>query len=418
MLIDFSVSNFLSFKDPVYFSLKKASKSNKHKELVKNGILSGACIYGANNSGKTNLIRAIQFVVMAITTGNVSGIYKNFYTFIPNDDNVSKFAISFRQNRHIYKYILECNATGVSKEELYCDTKTVFKRSEQDVEKLTDYALLGNDSYYTTRKFTKTDLFLSKLYADNVLNEPNLAHKEIFVDVHNWLKNVLCVRLASTVGYAFYKYLREGTDFKDYLRELLEKIDPSITKIEWEPIAGGELKMLIAGASERYGQVQPDHIFARSGYDFFILEKTDGIYSGKKLYTYHNDQRFEIEWESDGTKKIIELALAFFLVKTTDTVALIDELDSSLHPVMVRYLLGSCLNTEYQSQIITTLHNINLLTQELWRVDQIWFTEKAVDGRSKLYSLQQYAPRFDKNVLKDYLRGQYGAIPALGVWKW
>lgn len=110
--------------------------------------------------------------------------------------------------------------------------------------------------------------------------------------------------------------------------------------------------------------------------------------------------------------------MAFYLVKTTNSIALIDELDSSLHPVMVRYLLQNCMEPEQQSQLITTLHNINLLSQELWRVDQIWFAEKSIDGRSKLYSLQQFAPRFDKNVLKDYLHGAYGAVPALGVWKW
>ena len=74
MLVNFSVENFLSFKDRVDFTLKKTSKSTKHKELVKNGILKGACVYGANNSGKTNLIRSIQFVVEAIVIGNVSRI--------------------------------------------------------------------------------------------------------------------------------------------------------------------------------------------------------------------------------------------------------------------------------------------------------------------------------------------------------
>ncbi len=418
MLVNFSVENFLSFKDRVDFTLKKTSKSTKHKELVKNGILKGACVYGANNSGKTNLIRSIQFVVEAIVIGNVSRIYKTHYSFIPNDDKVSKFELEFRQNKHLYKYVLECNLSSVEKEELYCDNKTVFKRSAGDIEKLSDYGVLSNSQYYLNRKFTKTDLFLSKLYTDNVLKEPNLPHQNIFQDIFEWLQHVFCVRLDSTVGSAFYVYMEKGNGFKDYLQELLEQIDPSITQIKWEKVDGSELNELVVNASVHFRQAVPDHLFIRNGYNFFILDRQDNRFTGKKLYTYHNNERFEINWESDGTKKIIELSLAFYLLKTTNAIVLIDELDSSLHPIMVRYLLQSCMDSNQQSQIITTLHNINLLTQELWRVDQIWFTEKTTDGRSKLYSLQQFAPRFDKNVLKDYLQGRYGAIPTLGIWKW
>lgn len=419
MLVSFSVENFLSFKERVDFTMEKTSKSTKHKELVKNGLLKGACIYGANNSGKTNLIRSIQFVVDAIEEGNVSRIYKTHYSFIPNDDKVSKFELTFKQNKHIYKYVMECNFASVEKEELYCDKKTVFKRTATDLDRLSDYGILSNTDYYLNRKFTKSDLFLSKLRADNVLQEPNLKHQEIFQDIFKWLKQVFCVRLDSAVGGAFYVYMEQKEDFKNYLQELLEEIDPSITQIEWEPIEGAKLNELLVNASVRFRDSVPEHLFIRKGYDFFILDHLENNrYTGKKLYTYHNNERFEIDWESDGTKKIIELSLAFYLLKTTNAIVLIDELDSSLHPVMVRYLLQNCMDSEQQSQIITTLHNINLLTQELWRVDQIWFAEKTTDGRSKLYSLQQFAPRFDKKVLKDYLQGRYGAIPSLGVWKW
>lgn len=418
MLVNFSVENFLSFKDRVDFTLRKTSKSTKHKELVKNGILKGACVYGANNSGKTNLIRSMQFVVEAIAVGNVSRIYKAHYSFIPNDDKVSKFELEFKQNKHFYKYVLECNLSSVEKEELYCDNRTIFKRSPDDIEKLSDYGALSNVQYYLNRKFTKSDLFLSKLYTDNVLREPNLPYQNIFQDIFEWLQHVFCVRSDSTVGSAFYVYMEKGNGFKDYLQELLEQIDPSITQIKWERVDGSELNGLVVNASVHFRQAVPDHLFVRNGYDFFILDRQDNQFIGKKLYTYHNNERFEINWESDGTKKIIELSLAFYLLKTTNAIVLIDELDSSLHPIMVRYLLQSCMAFGQQSQIITTLHNINLLTQELWRVDQIWFTEKTTDGRSKLYSLQQFAPRFDKNVLKDYLQGRYGAIPTLGIWKW
>lgn len=431
MLIKFAVSNFLSFKDRVEFSMEKTGKSRQHPENVSGNILRGACVYGGNNSGKTNLIKAIDFIVRMFRVGDVTKEYMTNYTFIPNDNSVSTFEIVFKQNKNVYKYMLSCDATAVFNEELYVNTKTLFKRKFTETSEVYDYGILKDEPYFSQRKFLKTDTLLHKLYQDNVLNDLDVQnkHKEYFKEIYDWFHRVYCIKLnANVTPGAVITYLKQDDGFKECLEELLQHVDPSITKLGWEEIKGDSLRAVATAVQfdPRNNNLNDENrvqesVFVRHGYDFYslTLDKNTNEIKGEKLYTYHNNERFEIEWESAGTKKIIELALAFYLLETSDAIALIDELDSSLHSVFVRYLLAKGLHTPKNSQLIVTLHDIYLLSQQIWRIDQIWFTEKDFSGVSRLYSLQQYAPRFDKNVAKDYLEGKYGAIPAgLGVWKW
>ncbi len=421
MLVKFAVSNFLSFKERVEFSLEKVSKSQQHKESIIDGLLRSACIYGANNSGKTNLLRAVRFLSRVVNRGSVSAEYKPYYTFIPNTDNNSKFEIWFRKNENIYNYILECGIDGVSLEELYVGKKLIFKRTKDDVEKLTNYGMLEGIPFYVNRRFKKDSLYLTKLFEDNIFEESDLKHKSYFEDISEWFSNLFCIQLnASVTGTGFCLYLEKEVEFKEYLQNLLQQIDSNISSIDWQKLPDDVAKSQFELISSRIRDDKPTgNFFIRRGYDFIIFTKTENSIEAKKLYTYHNNERFEVNWESDGTKKIIELALAFYFLNVADVTVFIDELDASLHPIFVRKIINSFMKSKTKSQLIFTSHNIPLLTHEIWRVDQIWFIEKVADGSSRLYSLQQFAPRFDKNISKDYLMGKYGAIPVGDRnWKW
>ena len=99
---------------------------------------------------------------------------------------------------------------------------------------------------------------------------------------------------------------------------------------------------------------------------------------------------------------------------------LLDEFDNLFHPFLSKVLLKSLLNNPMGGQIIAVLHNTLLLSHDIWRVDEIWFTEKDSDGSSRLYPLTDINPRFDKDLEKDYINGRYGAVPFLGgeqVWQ-
>lgn len=115
----------------------------------------------------------------------------------------------------------------------------------------------------------------------------------------------------------------------------------------------------------------------------------------------HNGVEFDTKLESDGTKRLIDLALLFFLLRNPNTCLVIDELDCRLHPFLSKFLIQEHMEDDKQKgQLIVTLHDLNLMSHEIWRTDEIWFTEKRQDGSTDLYSLYQFSPRFDKNLQK------------------
>jgi len=115
--------------------------------------------------------------------------------------------------------------------------------------------------------------------------------------------------------------------------------------------------------------------------------------------------------ESDGTLRIIDLIPWLF---SGNKVSLVDELDRSLHPALSYRLLELFLEKPSTTQLIVTTHESHLLTSDLLRRDEVWFVEKDREGASKLYSLEDFAPRKDKDIRKGYLQGRYGAIPVMG----
>ena len=124
---------------------------------------------------------------------------------------------------------------------------------------------------------------------------------------------------------------------------------------------------------------------------------------------------FSMDEESDGTRRIMDLLPSLAGMSSSDKVYVIDEIDRSLHPLLSYQLIKLFLSTvSSQSQLISTTHEVNLLDQKLLRRDEIWFVEKDNTGASHVYSLEEYAPRKDKNIERGYLMGRYGAIPVFG----
>jgi uncharacterized protein len=121
--------------------------------------------------------------------------------------------------------------------------------------------------------------------------------------------------------------------------------------------------------------------------------------------------------ESHGTQTLFKTAGAWLNVMSNGEVLLVDEVDTSLHPLLVRFLIerfhSSKINPR-NAQLIFTTHNTSLLDQEeLFRRDQIWFIEKERDGSSRLYPLTDFKPRNDESLERWYMRGRYGALPIL-----
>jgi len=123
----------------------------------------------------------------------------------------------------------------------------------------------------------------------------------------------------------------------------------------------------------------------------------------------------ELSQESDGTQRLLQLIPALHHLRTSSAVYFIDEIDRSLHPMLVRAFLESFLKSGGgQGQIIVTTHESSLLDQDLLRRDEIWFAEKDYSGATKLYSLIDFKVRNDLEIRKHYLQGRFGAVPFLG----
>lgn len=120
--------------------------------------------------------------------------------------------------------------------------------------------------------------------------------------------------------------------------------------------------------------------------------------------------------ESGGTQVLFRTGGAWLNVLKNGEVLLVDEIDTSLHPLLVRFLIDRFHSPTYNrqnAQLVFTTHNTSILTKEMFRRDQIWFVEKSSDGSSKLYPLSDFSPRKEEDFQRCYMRGRYGALPIL-----
>ena len=124
----------------------------------------------------------------------------------------------------------------------------------------------------------------------------------------------------------------------------------------------------------------------------------------------------DIAEEFGGTQVLFRTGGAWLNVLKNGEVLLIDEIDTSLHPLLIRFLIDrfhSPITNRQSAQLVFTTHNTSILTKEMFRRDQIWFVEKSQDGASKLYPLSDFSPRKEEDFQRWYMRGRYGALPIL-----
>ena len=415
MLINFSVSNYLSFKDRVTLSLEKTTRRTHKEHLLKHGLLSGAVIYGANASGKTNLLQALAS--LATNQVNITPVSLSFAemirrnTFMHDDSLVPEFEINFFANDIRYNYICSFRAGKIECEKLvYEDVNLIFERKGTNVE--------WGSEFQTESLLSKTAneqmLLLAKLKVDGVFNKDSkIKNREHLDNVVKFFEGIMYFSQKEVVrADKFYTFFNRNDAFKKFLKNLLKLADVGITDIVWEKINALPIPMGVIPVV--HGQTT----CFNNGVDLYCCDDKSGTVTFYKLKTKHGTETFELETESSGTIKLIHLSLLLFMCKNKDDhLLLIDEFDSLLHPTIVRYLLESLLNSG-NGQIITALHNTGLMDQKIWRADEIWFVKKDADHTSVLYPLTDFSPRFDKCIEKDYLNGWYGALPSTDESSW
>lgn len=425
MLLSFSVSNFGSFNDKVIFSMYPGKISKQHENHILGSgqykSLKGTALYGANASGKSNFVKAIT-ALKAIVFGEAT-------TFIPvsqfkldRKNSITEFGVEFKWDKNIYEYIIHTDGKSIPFEQLqiihkYGAPQILFTRKN---EKIGLGKLLEKGRYwYENRTSQSTTSFLFKILQDGIIeNQNTIAGAKHIINAINFFNNLFILTPQSLANPASFGIFLNHDDFKSYLKKLLKVADLGITDIQWIPISQEEtdnyLKLAIS-AHVPISNTSKGTLFSKSSSGDMIAITVDKMdIKGYALRTIHNDVEFNITEESSGTRRLIDLALSFFYLHNPDICMVIDELDCHLHPFLSKFLIQEHMESDNKGQLVVTLHDLNLMSRDIWRTDEVWFAEKRIDGSTDLYSLYQFSPRFDKNLQKGYWEGKYGAIPMIG----
>lgn len=425
MLLNFTVSNFLSFNQPTTFSLFSGKISKQHVDHVLNGkvfdALKGSAIYGSNASGKTNFIDALLVFKGCVLSETTSHILNHTFK-LSKDVNATEFIVDFEQEGTAYRYLLKTTGQEVLIEKLtllqkYGEEKLIFERDHLQITLGTE--LQKSSDWYLNRTFQAQTTFFAKLIQDGLIERVNgIAGAEHIFNMFLFLSSWVFVKPNTTFNPVSFGYYFQQNEFQTYLKQLLKLADLGISDIRWVPLSPEETEKNYQQAQANQPQPIPSEgtLFSKNNLgDMMMIDLHNGQKKGYALRTIHNGVEFQIQEESAGTRRLLDFSLAFFLLKTKGGCLFIDELDCRLHLFLSKFLINEHMNkSTSKGQLVVTLHDLNLMTHELWRSDEIWFTEKRLDGSTDMYSLYQFKPRFDKNLQKGYMQGKYGAIPMIG----
>ena len=440
MLIRFAVENFMSFKKMTEFSMiaGKITRHSNHIALCNNKrVLKGAFLFGANASGKTNLIRAIDFARDIITEGLESiNCDKKHFRIDPNyKNNPGVFQFDIFAGGHFYSYgfALSYIESSIEEEWLYRfdDNKEfcVFLRSKasgsdhfhfsSDI-KFKEKAQQDRFDVYasdiSTAKMKKT-LFLSDVIMRSPDDEPDY---QAFRDVVEWFKHLIIIFPESK--YGGITDLLDNADERTRLEDLLNYFDTGIQAVSKKEVEFDKAfsffpdRLLDKMKADLGKKLTEDGQGALVQHNDSLVEvkQRGGTLLAYEVVSNHGNQDdlFEYSDESDGTQRLFDLIPVYQKV-LQNCVIVIDELDRSLHTKAAQEFINYFYNLSGQcsSQLIVTTHDSNIMDLDFVRQDEIWFIERQQDHSSKLYSLNKFRARFDKKVEKEYLLGRYGAIP-------
>lgn len=439
MLVRFFVENFLSFSNEVTFSMvsgpsKKLGSHRVCNESLDINVLKNAVIYGANGSGKSNLIKAMKFGRNFIVNGSRAGDSTNITPFkldAAKQGKSSKFEYEFLLNNKLYSYGIVLNHKFVVQEWLV----EVLQSSEKHIfDRKTDENGVVEVSFPNyTFKDSKEKQFLEFVAQGTrpnqpFINEANDRNVEYFKSIYSWFRKGLIFIFPNTINDGIRLAMDMGNGIEEMYSKVLKRFDTGIDCLVKKRVnldtefssMPDVVKTNIASVLTDKG----DSVFVQGPDDkcfYMSKDMNSGELVAEKLFSRHkmkgtNDYiEFDIGDESDGTQRIVDFIPPFIRYAKGDVSVFIDEIDRSLHPSITRSFikLFNSLKASGNSQLIVTTHEASLLDIELLRRDEIWFVEKNADGESTVYSLEEYKPRHDKDIRKGYLKGRYGAIPFL-----
>ncbi len=441
MLIRFVIENLFSFGERKEFTTipnKRLKTLEHHKYQYDDfNILKIGSIYGANGAGKSNLIKSLELLQKLVVQESIPFRLKDSkFKFNNSEDSKDQiFAVEFIQEKLAFYYGIILNENNIMTEELYLsglgkkddeliyerktdvkgNTNIIFHEEFENDEKsqvlktvLLEEFVKPNEpilKFLSNRdnRFLKTVKIAYKWFEDTLQiitpdSKPRaLAHKiDIDKEFKNYAKDLMC-----SFNIGITELVSEKKDIKEFFGEDNEKeLDNLIKDVEGSP------KKMIGLRSNK-------------GDELIIVKEDEKIWV-KTLKVGHIGKRdksvfFGLDEESDGTVRLLDFVPAFKSVISNEKVFVIDEIERSIHPLLIKELVQKfSLDPNSKGQLIFSTHESNLLDQEIFRQDEIWFAEKNKDGSTDLYSLNDFKEHKTIDIQRGYLNGRYGSIPFLG----
>lgn len=438
MLLSFSVSNFRSFYEEATLNMVASNKLTDHPNhrvpIGEDGVhvLRAGLIYGANASGKSNLVKAMSFAQRQIRGGNETGFNVQRFRFNPNASaEPSSFEYRFFVKDRVFVYGFDLLTDAVIKEWLFIlegDIEVdVFERDregEVTVGKSSEAFKDDQDGWDTLNVLSKIPVRKNQLFLNRVLDIPAESRGEILHYAIWWLTECLTVLNPDHRFLEILDKLHSETDFKSFAAQFMANVGTGIDGLEiteTERSADEVSSSYLANIARRSERGLRPMVRGSGDVDVRLKEDQPSTLVERRLLTQHfgsEGETYELPFadESDGTKQLLHLMPVLYSLNSECKVVVIDELDRSLHPKLcwefIRFFSESCPGA--CKQLIVTTHEAHLLNQELLRRDEYWFVEKDTKQQSHLVSLSEFSIRNDLQLQKGYLQGRFGAIPVIG----
>lgn len=423
MILNISIQNYRSFKKNVVFSMiAESSKSKEQNVFIQKlpkgddeiRLLNTSLIYGANASGKSNLLRSIFDIRKLITQDQPTAgadivEYDPFKFDKANDQLPIEFYIEFIGTDNIkYRYELSYSRSEILLEELmyWPNNKPVqllSRKVSKDKNSLVHYGFMGPSLGGDNFEIFKNQTLLSKFGKER----PNDIISKVYIyfeklNVINACSQPMIEKARADVNVKFLS----DNNFAKRINELLKFSDTGLDGVSVKKLEESEFKF-----PDTFPEDEKSRIFKRNMYTMF------GLHS-----YFSEEEKIDIiqlpfKDESNGTRAIYALGGKMLDVIEDGGVLFVDELETSFHPFLAKMLVCLFQNKKINSknaQLVFATHDTNLLDRTLFRKDQVWFTEKDYFGATELYSLQDFSEvREDTPFDRWYLAGKFGGVPNL-----
>ncbi len=440
MLIRIVVTNFRSYGQETEFNMLPSSNVRRydwHVHSRKKGadVLRTAVIYGANGAGKSCLIKALGRLQEMVINGSVPPPYFRDATKFNDIENPVTLEVEFSTEDNQYSYGVSYRSNTCVEEWLYSTIKAPVCVFERKFNAETGKSTIKMKS--NKKDEAKNNLLIS-LLEENILrsNELLLSKRDVLkneqiTDAYLWLTTKLNVIFPETHSTSIFDERYSDDEFKSQSEKLMSALDLGIDAltlkdediesfklriVEWPELILG-IDRIVKRLSKRPEGEQA--VLLDSGVFTVSIRREGDKYYARRVQAQHsvkdNLYDFELKEESDGTQRIFDFVPMVQGVKSEAYTYVIDEIDRSLHPTLVRALVSKIVSDKnMKGQLIFTTHDAGLLDGKIFRNDEIWFAEKDRETQNTyLYTLDEFKPRADLDIEKGYLNGRFGAIPFL-----